>query len=45
MHINNSYVKNGDIIPSELFTLSDITEQVVSNQNWVTENLELLKIC
>lgn len=43
MHINNSYVKNGDIIPSELFTLSDITEQVVSNQNWVTENLELLK--
>lgn len=43
MHINNTYVKQGDIIPSELFTLADITDLAVSNQDWVTENLDLLK--
>ncbi len=43
MHINNTYVKQGDIIPAELFTLADITDLVVSNQDWVTENLDQLK--
>lgn len=43
MHINNSYVKQGEIIPAELFTLVDITEQIIANQNWVTKNLEQLK--
>jgi hypothetical protein len=28
MHINNQYVRNGDIDPKELFALEDITDQV-----------------
>jgi len=43
MHINTAYIKKGDINPSELFTLSDITTQVIGNQFWVEENLENLK--
>ena len=43
MHINTAYVKNGDINPNELFTLADITNQVIENQVWVEENLENLK--
>jgi hypothetical protein len=43
MHINNKYVKNGEINPKELFTLQDITEQVVNKQSWVTENIDRLK--
>jgi hypothetical protein len=42
MHINNAYVKQGAINPNELFTLSDITEQVKSKQAWVTEQLNYL---
>jgi len=42
MHINNAYVKQGAINPIELFTLSDITEQVKSKQAWVTEQLNYL---
>lgn len=43
MHINTAYVKDGAINPNELFTLTDITTQVIENQVWVEENLENLK--
>ena len=43
MHINNTYVKNGDINPNELFTLADITDDVIANQEWVENNLQNLK--
>jgi len=43
MHINNAYVKQGPIDPKALFTLSDITAQVVEKQAWVTEQLPSLK--
>ena len=42
MHINNNYEKLGDINPSELFTLTDITTQVKNKQSWVTEQLDYL---
>jgi hypothetical protein len=32
MHINNKYVKQGEIDPAQLFHLEDITEKVLSNQ-------------
>ena len=41
MHINNQYVKQGEI-STEIFTLTDITEQVLANQDWVAENLDRL---
>jgi len=43
MHIDNTYVRNGEINPNELFKLEDITEIVVNNQPWVTENIDRLK--
>jgi hypothetical protein len=42
MHINNGYVRKGKIEPKDLFTLSDITEQVKDKQTWVSEELERL---
>jgi hypothetical protein len=42
MHINNEYVRSGEINPKELFTLTDITEQVKDKQTWVTEELKRL---
>lgn len=42
MHINNEYVRKGEINPKELFTLTDITDQVKAKQNWLTEELEKL---
>ena len=42
MHINNEYVRNGKINPKDLFTLTDITDQVKDKQTWVTEELERL---
>ena len=43
MHINNAYVKNGAINPNELFTLTDITNEVIAKQEWVENNLKNLK--
>ena len=43
MHINTAYIKDGAINPNELFTLTDITNEVIGNQLWVEENLENLK--
>ena len=37
MHINNKYVKQGEIDPTLLFHLEDITEQVLSNQPFVAQ--------
>lgn len=41
MHINNQYVRQGEIT-SEIFTLTDITAEVLANQDWVAENLDRL---
>ena len=41
MHINNQYVKSGEIT-HEIFVLEDISETVKENENWVEENLERL---
>ena len=42
MHINKAYVRKGEISPKELFTLTDVSEQVRDNQNWITEELKRL---
>jgi len=44
MHIDNTYVKQGPIIPKRLFALEDITEQVIANQDWVAKKLSTLKL-
>lgn len=44
MHVNNGYVKQGAIDPKGLFTLEDITEQVLANQAWVEQNIAKLKL-
>ena len=41
MHINNQYVRQGEIT-SEIFTLTDITAEVLVNQDSVAENLDRL---
>lgn len=44
MHINNQYVKNGELT-SELFHLEDITKDIIDIQPWVEENFDnLLKV-
>lgn len=39
MHVNPSYVKQGDIDPADFFHLEDITARVLSNQGFVREKL------
>ena len=41
MHINNQYVKNGEI-SSELFHLENITDDIIKMQPWVAENFQNL---
>ncbi len=41
MHINNQYVKDGEIT-SDIFHLEDITEKVLETQPWVIENLDAI---
>lgn len=41
MYINNLFVKNGEIT-NGFFSTEDITDQVIANQDWVSENLECL---
>ena len=43
MHINNQYIKNGELT-DEFFHLEDITDKVLSKQTWVEENLERLLV-
>ncbi|RLG09262.1 DUF2779 domain-containing protein [Candidatus Pacearchaeota archaeon] len=45
MHINNQYVKSGEIEPNELFTQTDITEQVEHFSEGIEKRIEnMLKI-
>ncbi len=41
MHINNQYVKKGEIT-AELFHLENITEEIIKMQPWVAENFQNL---
>ena len=43
MHINNTYVKNGEIDPKEFFVLEELTERVLSNQPWVEKRVNELR--
>lgn len=43
MHINNQYVRDGQIDPEQLFHMEDITEQVLLKQNEVALKLQELK--
>ncbi|MEX0932890.1 MAG: DUF2779 domain-containing protein [Candidatus Pacearchaeota archaeon] len=40
MHINNEYVKNGEIEPSELFVQTDITEKIEEFSENLRSNIE-----
>jgi hypothetical protein len=45
MHINNTYVRNGAIVPEQLFHLEEITSQVLEMQEWVqSKHRELLEM-
>ena len=39
MHINNQYVKEGEIDPEKFFTLEDITEQVEQSSNGIKDRI------
>lgn len=41
MHIDNQYVKQGEITP-DIFCLAEITKMVLENQDWVEQNLNRL---
>jgi len=43
MHIDNSYIRRGNIEPKKLFKLNDITEEVKSKFDWVEKNIANLK--
>ena len=44
MHLNNKYIRKGEIIPKELFTKTDITDLVNKEVNHVPSNIkEMLK--
>lgn len=44
MHINNSYIKRGAIEVEQLFTLVDMTNEVIQNQEMVENNLSRFKL-
>lgn len=44
MHINNGYIKRGAIEVEQLFTLVDITDKVLQNQEMVENNLSRFKL-
>lgn len=43
MHINNEYIREGEIEADKLFKRVDITNAVVDLQPWVSENLEKIR--
>lgn len=43
MHLDNSYIRRGDIEPKKLFKLIDITEEVKVKFDWVEQNIAKLK--
>jgi len=42
MHLNNEFVKNGEINPEELFTKTDITQQVDEITNQIPEKIKYM---
>jgi hypothetical protein len=42
LHINNQYVRKGEIVPKELFHLTDVTEQVIELLPGVEEKLNAM---
>lgn len=40
MHINNEYVRHGDIDPEQLFTTEDITDQVVDIGRGIQDRID-----
>jgi hypothetical protein len=43
IHINNQYVRQGDIDPFELFTIVDMTDQVEASQSAIREEIKRQK--
>ena len=43
VHINNQYVRQGDIDPFELFTIIDMTDSVEANQHAIREEIQKQK--
>ena len=43
VHLNNQYVRNGDIEVDKLFSIQDVTEAVLSRQPTVTSNLTTMR--
>ncbi len=43
VHVNNSYVRNGDIVPEELFVVQDITGVVKEKQAAIPEELAAMR--
>jgi hypothetical protein len=43
VHVNNSYVRNGDVVPEELFVLQDITGMVREKQASIPETLDEMR--
>ena len=43
MHINNNYVREGEIDPKKLFTYVDITEKVKAKQEGIAEDIKTMK--
>lgn len=43
VHINNQYVRQGDIDPNELFTIVDMTDSVVAYEDRVKDEIALQK--
>ena len=43
IHINNQYVRNGNIDIDQLFTIADLTDDVIQRQKQVKENLNSIK--
>lgn len=42
LHINNEYVRKGEVEPKKLFTITDVTEQVQALMKTVRPNLETM---
>ncbi|MGO9613756.1 MAG: DUF2779 domain-containing protein [Dissulfurispiraceae bacterium] len=43
VHINNQYVRHGEIDPKSLFIVTDVTDAVKENQPYIVENIVKLK--
>lgn len=43
VHINNQYVKNGDIEVDKLFSVQDFTDDVIDNQGFVEDEIKKMR--